>query len=201
VRGDVRTLGCQLLAAPGHKGLLGPLGTGVLYVAPAVAGQLAPLRRGGTGTRSDEETQPDSLPEKFEAGNLNLPGIAGLDAGVRHLAAAGVEATRQHLERLLAPLLAGLAEIPGVRLYGPHQAAGRGAVVSLNLAGFEPQELASLLDAQWSIQTRAGLHCAPRMHAALATAPRGTLRVSLGHFTTRDEIDALLAALADVAAG
>lgn len=196
---DVARIGCHLLAAPGHKGLLGPLGTGLLYLAPGVETELLPLRQGGTGTRSDEDRQPGSLPDRYESGNLNVPGIVGLEAGVNHVVTAGVAAAQQQIQSLTERLLAGLAPLPGLTLYGPPAGANRCGVVSLNLAGYDPQELAALLDANWSIQTRAGIHCAPRMHAALGTSPAGTLRLSIGHFTTQDEVDNTIAAIAEVA--
>jgi cysteine desulfurase family protein len=198
---DVSRMGCHLLAAPGHKGLLGPLGTGLLYIAPGIEQQLLPIRQGGTGTRSDEESAPTTLPDRYEAGNLNVPGLVGLEAGVSHLLAEGVEKTREAAQCLTQRLLDGLSPMKNITLYGPRTAEGRVGVVSLNLAGYDPQELASLLDAQWSIQARAGLHCAPRMHQALGTAPGGTLRLSLGHFTSESQIDAVVAAIKEVAAG
>ncbi|MBW8884334.1 MAG: aminotransferase class V-fold PLP-dependent enzyme [Planctomycetia bacterium] len=198
---DVTSLGCHLLAAPGHKGLLGPLGTGVLYIAPSVEQQLLPLRQGGTGTKSDEDRQPDSLPDRYESGNLNVPGIAGLEAGVTHVQRLGESHILAHSRALVQRLLAGLTGLPGLRLYGPPSGANRVGVVSLNVAGYDPQELAAVLDANWRIQTRAGLHCAPRMHAALGTSPSGTLRLSPGHFTTQDDIDAAIAAFAEICRG
>jgi len=198
---DVERLGVHLLAAPGHKGLLGPLGTGLLYVAEGVEAELQPIRQGGTGTHSEDEAQPGELPDRYEAGNLNVPGIVGLQAGVRHVLAVGVEAERARQQRLMTRLLSGLHERDGVQVYGPPEAAGRVGLVSLRWEGLAPQELASLLDAQWSIQTRAGLHCAPRMHASLGTLPEGTLRLSVGHFTTPDQIDTVLAALAAIMRG
>ena len=198
---DVQRMGVHLLAAPGHKGLLGPLGTGLLYVAEGLEAELQPIRQGGTGTHSEEESQPRELPDRYEAGNLNVPGIVGLQAGVRHVLAAGVEAERARQQWLMTRLLAGLHELDGVQVYGPPDAAGRVGLVSLRWEGLSPQELASVLDAQWSIQTRAGLHCAPRMHASLGTLPEGTLRLSVGHFTTLDQIDTVLAALATIVRG
>jgi selenocysteine lyase/cysteine desulfurase len=115
--------------------------------------------------------------------------------------AAGVEAERARQQWLMTRLLAGLHELDGVQVYGPPDAAGRVGLVSLRVEGLSPQELASVLDAQWSIQTRAGLHCAPRMHASLGTLPEGTLRLSVGHFTTLDQIDTVLAALATIVRG
>jgi cysteine desulfurase/selenocysteine lyase len=195
---DVRAIDCHLVAAPGHKGLLGPLGTGVLYVAPGVEQQLLPLRQGGTGTRSDEDRQPQSLPDRYESGNLNVPGIVGLEAGVSHLLDLGEAHILAHGRMLVQRLLAGLTGLPGLRLYGPPSGDDRVGVVSLDVKGFDPQELAAVLDAQWRIQTRAGLHCAPRMHAALDTSPSGTLRLSIGHFSTQEEIDAVIAAFTEI---
>lgn len=195
---DVSELGCDLLAAPGHKGLLGPLGTGVLYLSPGIDQRLLPLRQGGTGTRSDEDVQPSSLPDRYESGNLNMPGIVGLEAGASHLLVAGIGPSREHQTQLTAHLLDGLAGLSAATIYGSRNLAERVGVVSLNVEGYDPRELASLLDAQWSIQTRAGIHCAPRMHQALRTAPAGTLRLSVGHFTTEADVDAALAALREL---
>lgn len=194
---DVKTIGCHLLAAPGHKGLLGPLGTGILYTAPGLEERLLPTRQGGTGTTSDSEEVPAALPERYEAGNLNVPGIAGLEAGATYVAEHSATFSAD-LRRFSDQLWQGLAELPGLRLYGPPTVDRRVGVISLTIDGFDPQELAALLDAQWSIQTRAGLHCAPRMHAALGTAPSGTLRLSLGHFTTAAEIETTLSAFRDI---
>jgi cysteine desulfurase / selenocysteine lyase len=194
---DVQSIGCHLLAAPGHKGLLGPLGTGVLFVAPGIEEQLLPLRQGGTGTRSDSESPPTTLPDRYEAGNLNVAGLAGLEAGVTHILEA--KGDRERLLALTEQILNGLADISDLQIYGPRNSERRLGVVSLNLPGYDPQELSALLDSQFSIQSRAGLHCAPRMHTALGTAPTGTLRLSLGHFTTKDQIHQTLAALREIA--
>jgi len=195
---NVGSLGCHLLAAPGHKGLLGPLGTGVLYVAPGVEEHLIPIRQGGTGTRSDEDRQPDSLPDRYESGNLNVPGIAGLEAGVTHLRQLSESHILANSRALVQRLLAGLTGLPGLRLFGPPSGADRVGLVSLNVASYDPQELAAVLDANWRVQSRAGLHCAPRMHAALGTSPSGTLRLSLGHFSTQDEIDSTIDAFTEI---
>jgi cysteine desulfurase / selenocysteine lyase len=189
-----------LIAAPGHKGLLGPQGTGILYIPPGMEGRLDPLRQGGTGTRSDEDLQPQSLPDKYESGNLNVPAIVGLGEGVR--VAAVWEKSVNRERGLCERLLEGLAEVPGLSLYGPKSMDHRLGVVSFNLAGFEPQELAALLDSAYHIQVRAGIHCAPRMHQALGTSPRGTVRISISsHSTTKEEIDAAIEALQEVARG
>ncbi|MFN0019304.1 MAG: aminotransferase class V-fold PLP-dependent enzyme [Pirellulaceae bacterium] len=197
---SAKTLHQPLIAAPGHKGLLGPLGTGILYVPPGMEDRLGSFRQGGTGTRSDEDLQPMSLPDKYESGNLNVPAIVGLGEGVRAVAATNLAASLEKERTLCGRLLSGLSEIPGLTLYGPKKTDHRLGVVSFNLAGFEPQELAALLDSAYHIQVRAGIHCAPRMHAALGTSPRGTVRISISpHSTTEEKVDSAIAALREIA--
>jgi len=196
---QVESLHVDLLAAPGHKGLLGPLGTGILYVRPGLEERVLPLRQGGTGTRSEEEFQPSAMPQRYESGNHNVPGLVGLEASLAWLAERGVDWVRQHQHELVTALLAGLRENRNVTLYGPESAEQRVGVVSLNVAGYDPQELAGGLDAAYRIQTRAGLHCAPRMHRSLGTLESGgTLRVSVGPFNTAEDIEAFLAALREL---
>ncbi|HEV3024656.1 MAG TPA: aminotransferase class V-fold PLP-dependent enzyme [Pirellulales bacterium] len=191
----------DLLAAPGHKGLLGPLGTGLLFVRPGVEDRLASLRQGGTGSFSDEDRQPQALPDRYESGNLNVPGIVGLAAGLAWLEEQGLESVRRQALELTERLLAGLASIAGLRIHGPATAAERVGVVSVTLAGIDPQELAATLDSAYRIQVRSGLQCAPLMHRALGTlAGGGTVRFSLGPMNTAGEIDAALAALVEIAA-
>jgi cysteine desulfurase family protein len=198
---DVSRLPIDLLAAPGHKGLLGPLGTGVLYLRPGMEQELAPLRQGGTGTRSEEDVQPLDLPDRYESGNLNAPGILGLGAGVRWLLNRGIASQRDHEIKLTQRLCDGLREIPGVQVFGPLSPEQRVGVVSITLSGYDPQELALVLDSAYRVQVRAGLHCAPLMHRSLGTlAGGGTVRFSLGAFTTTDEIDAAIRAVSEIAA-
>jgi selenocysteine lyase/cysteine desulfurase len=197
---DVSTFDVDLVAAPGHKGLLGPLGTGVLYMRSGVEQELEPLCYGCTGSRSDEDRQPEDLPDKFEPGNHNLPGLAGLVASSEFLAKKSVDALHKHHTALTVRLLERLQSIEGVTVHGPQSTANRTSVVSITIEGYEPQELAAVLEATHRIQCRAGLHCAPRMHAALGTtAGGGTLRISPGFSTTLEEIDTLTTALEEVA--
>jgi len=197
---DVRGLNVDLLAAPGHKGLLGPLGTGVLYVRPGVEERVDSFRQGGTGTRSEEDVQPDDLPDKYEAGNLNVPGIVGLDAGIEWLLVQGIERLRSQTVAHTELLLARLTAVPGVTIYGPELAGERVGLLSFNVAGIEPQELAAILDSAYGIQVRAGLHCAPLMHAALGTLKQGgTARLSFGPFNTPDEIERAADAIGEIA--
>jgi cysteine desulfurase family protein len=188
---EVASHGWDLVACSGHKGLLGPLGTGILYVAPGVEEQLLPVRQGGTGTESRSELPPDALPERYEAGNLNVPALAGLAAAADFVARQGVgQVIDTHEWQLTQYLLELLATLPQITIYGPPPRAIRTPVVSLRLEGYDPQELASILDSAAGIETRAGLHCAPRMHQALRTEQfGGTLRLSLGRFNTMDQVD------------
>jgi len=194
---DVREMGLDLLAFPGHKALLGPTGTGGLYVAPGV--RLSPLRQGGTGTRSEEEKQPEELPAALEAGTLNTVGIAGLGAAVRYLQQRGQPAIRAHEVALTTRLIDGLMDIPGVRIHGTGDPALQVATVSLSLEGWEPVDVAAVLDSSFGIAVRSGLHCAPLAHRTLGTFPRGTVRLSPGCFTTDDDVDQALAALRKLA--
>ncbi len=198
---DVQALPVDLLAAPGHKGLLGPLGTGILYIRPDVEKRLRSLRQGGTGSRSEEDRQPEFLPDKFEAGNLNAAGIIGLGAGVAYVLEKTVAALRQHDQLLTARLLTGLAEIPHVVVYGPRDAEKQVGVVSFNIGQHDPQEVAAMLDAAYRIQVRSGLHCAPLMHKSLGTLQGGgTVRFSLGPFNDAGQIDAAISAVREIAA-
>ena len=198
---DVRSLDVDLLAAPGHKGLLAPLGTGVLYIRKGVEAELRPLRYGGTGTQSEEDRQPDVLPEKYEPGNHNLVGLAGMVASTEYLRDETVEAVESHHRRVTVRLLEGLEDIGGVTIHGPRLAGDRTSVVSISVDGYDPQELGAVLEASHGIQARAGLHCAPRMHATLGTTERGgTLRFSAGFATTVEEIDEVIAAMGEIAA-
>jgi cysteine desulfurase / selenocysteine lyase len=197
----VDTVYADLLAAPGHKGLLGPLGTGILYIRPGVEKQLAPLRYGGTGTQSEEDRQPDTLPEKYEPGNHNLPGLAGLVAALEFLESETVERIQAHQLQLARQLLDGLRDVEGLTIHGPQSTTNRTSVVSITLDGYSPQDLAAVLEASHGVQARAGLHCAPRMHDSLGTAAGGgTLRFSPGFATTTKEIDAAINAVQEVAA-
>lgn len=196
---NLRDLSADLLACSGHKGLLGPLGTGLLYLRPGVEQQVRSFRQGGTGTQSEDDRQPESLPDKFEAGNLNVPGLVGLEAALAFLQERGVVAQTAHERNLMQRLFDGLADIPAVRVHGPASALDRVGVVSISVPDYDPQELATILEQGWRIQTRAGLHCAPGAHQALGTlASGGTVRFSVGPFNTRDDIDATVQALREI---
>ncbi len=158
---DVQRIGADLLAAPAHKGLLGPSGLGMLYVAPGIEEHLLPLRQGGTGTQSDEDRQPDSLPDKYEPGNLNVPAVFGLQEAIAYLEQLGLDQVRRHAQALTARMLEGFAEVEGLTVYGPRDAARQLGVVSVSLAGVDPRVVAAMLDSSHRIQVRAGIQCAP----------------------------------------
>ena len=193
---------CQadLVAGSGHKGLMGPLGLGVLYVGERVQSELAPLVQGGTGTESELDEQPEQMPEKYESGNLNVVGIVGLAAALDHLEETGLSVVEQHLRDRTTELIEGFSEVSGLQLYGPADSARQVGVVSINVGSYDSQEVASILDHAYSIQTRAGLHCAPLMHRALESVDQGgTLRFSPGWFTTAEEIQIAVQAVAEIA--
>lgn len=194
----VEAMGIDLLAAPGHKGLMGPPGTGFLYVREGL--RLTPLIYGGTGGNSHSDLPPEEMPERLESGTLNTPGIAGLKAGVDFLAGEGTAAVRERETALMERLLRGISSIQGVELYGPADPRLHGGALSFNLAGRDPSEVGFLLDRDHGIAVRVGLHCAPDAHRTIGTFPRGTIRVSPGYFTPPEDIDRFLEALASFAA-
>jgi cysteine desulfurase family protein len=197
---DVQALGIDLLAFPGHKGLLGPLGTGGLYIRPGLDRALAPLVAGGTGSISENPVQPAFMPDKYESGSQNAIGLAGLAAAADWLISRGVDAVRAHEIDLSRRFLDGLAGIDGVTVWGPTETNERVAVFSVRLAGMDPVELSAVLEADFGILTRSGIHCAPWAHETLGTADGGTTRFSFGPFNTSADVEACLAALAAVAA-
>jgi len=196
---DVQADAIDLLAFTGHKSLLGPMGTGGLVVGPRVdVSRMEPLIRGGTGSRSEREEQPDFLPDMLESGTPNAVGIAGLEAGIRWVLARGVDAIRAHERALAQRAIDGLRAIPGVTVYGPLDAARQTATVSFNIAGMEPSEVGLRLDEEHGVLCRVGLHCAPAAHRTLGTFPAGTVRFGMGVFNTTEEVDAAVAAVASL---
>jgi cysteine desulfurase family protein len=194
---DVVEDSLELMAFSGHKGLMGPQGTGCLYVGEGV--KLRPLHFGGTGSRSEHEIQPEFLPDKFESGTPNIIGIAGLGASVQFVLNRGVDRIRAEEERLTAYLLDKLARIDGVIIQGPEDSEKQVGVVSINVSGIDPSEVGYALDARYEIAVRVGLHCAPAAHRTLGTFPDGTVRISPGPFNTTDDIDLLCSALTEIA--
>jgi cysteine desulfurase family protein len=197
---DVEADQIDLLAFTGHKGLGGPMGTGGLVIGDRVdLDRLAPLKRGGTGSRSELEEQPGFLPDIFESGTANAVGLAGLAAGVRWVLDRGVGAIRQHEVALTRQLITGLGEIEGVSVYGGLDAGRQMATVSFNVSGREPSDVGLRLDDGYEIMCRVGLHCAPAAHKTLGTFPGGTVRFALGAFTTPAQVDDALQAVRELA--
>jgi cysteine desulfurase/selenocysteine lyase len=193
---DVQALGIDLLAFPGHKSLLGPTGTGALYVGPRV--QLRAWREGGTGGDSSSETQPAEFPYFLEGGTPNVLGVAGLAAGVKYVMEQGLDRIRQHEVGLTERLWRRLDEIGGIQVFGHRDPARRVGTLSLRSDVLPAAELGGILDQAFDIAIRPGLHCAPYIHRALGTFPDGTVRVSPGPFSTETDIDRLAKALAEI---
>ncbi len=189
---DVQSMHIDLLAAPGHKGLLGPLGTGFLYIRPGIEKQMQTYREGGTGSLSEFDVQPDFLPDRFEPGSHNTIGILGLSEGVQYILDRGIDALREHELKLITAFSSELSrsETPGLRIYGPTDPAQRCGVFSLRIDAFaRPQDLSDVLERDFGILTRSGLHCAPGAHRTIGTLDLGgTTRLSFGAFVTEDDV-------------
>ena len=192
---DFEKWGLSALIAPGHKGLLGPSGIGVMLLRDDFAKELNPLIAGGTGSASDSEYLPDYLPDRFESGTPNLPGIYGLEASMRFLQQEGLEKLHTHEMALCKRFLDGVAQIPGAVVCGPQGLENRVGVISLDFPGQDNAEVAYRLEMDHGILTRCGLHCAPSAHKSLDTFPRGTVRFSLGFASTEEDVDTALAAI------
>lgn len=196
---DVEEMGVGMLACPGHKGLMGPQGTGFLYVAEGI--NPIPILAGGTGSHSSDDRQPDEMPDRLEIGTPNVPGIAGLKAGADFIRETGVETIRRKEKGLMEHLMRGLSGIPGITIYGPPLDRERGSVVSFTAREIDPSFIAFTLDREYGIDARSGLHCAPDAHRAIGTFPVGAVRVSPGWFTTEAEIETFLRAMEAIVAG
>lgn len=197
---DVAAWGADMVAFAGHKGALGPLGTGVLYVRPGFEASLPTMKEGGTGTVSERAVQPDFMPDKYEIGSHNAIGIAGLSAGVAWLLEQGVDNLRLHDRKLCQVFAAEAFGISGLGVYGPTLADDRAGVFSVNVTGYAPQVLAAQLESRAGVLTRPGIHCAPLAHQTIGTLPEGTCRLSFGAFTTLQDVRTALAALREIAA-
>lgn len=192
---DFEAFGLSAMAVPAHKGLLGPQGIGALLVTRDFAAQLAPLIVGGTGSLSDSEELPPFMPDRFESGTPNLPGIYGWSAALEYVAQIGIDALRAHEMALTARFLDGLRAIKGVRLAGTWAFADRVGVVAVDFETLDNAEVSDRLEREHGILTRCGMHCAPSAHKTLGTFPQGVVRFSVGYRTTEGEIDAALAAM------
>jgi len=196
---DFEAFGLSALCVPGHKGLLGPSGIGAVLMTDAFAKQLDPIVAGGTGSASDSEYLPEYLPDRFESGTPNLPGIYGWEAALAFVEQTGVEALRQHEMQLCKRFLDGLETMDGIVLCGTKDLSRRVGVISVDFLHRDNAEAAFELETEFGILTRCGLHCAPSAHKTLNTFPRGTVRFSLGFANRSADVDAALAAIAAVA--
>jgi len=186
----------DLLAGPGHKGLLGPMGTGFLYVTPGL--ELEPLWEGGTGTQSESPQQPKTWPDQFESGTCNAPGLAGLAEGIAEVQRLGFEAITAHERRLVEILVDGLSQLPDIIIYGPKGRSSSTGTIAFNVQELDCSEVAHILDKAHSIAVRSGLHCAPAAHRTIGTFPHGAVRVSVGPYNTEEETHTFVEAVSEI---
>lgn len=196
---DYKAFSLSALVVPGHKGLLGPSGIGAVLLSPAFAAQLEPLIAGGTGSASDQEELPPWMPDRFESGTLNLPGVYGWEAALHFIEETGVAALRAHELDLTRRFLEGLEGVDGVRLLGTRDLDRRVGVVALDFSFLDNAEAAFRLEQEFGILTRCGLHCAPSAHKTLGSFPQGCVRFSLGFHNTQADVDAALTAVRQLA--
>lgn len=192
---DVKASHIDALCFTGHKGLLGPQGIGGIVLTKDMANRLTPLIAGGTGSFSHLETMPTTMPDAFEAGTLNLPGIIGLNEGLSFIESQGIESIHNHEMALTKTFLEGLQAIKGIHIIGKQDTRDRTAVVSITVDNMDPAAIAYELESTHHIMTRVGLHCAPRAHKTLGTYPEGTVRFSFGYANTREDVAKALSAL------
>ena len=192
---DVQETPLDFLAMPGHKGLGGPLGTGLLYCGSRVSRELKPMLWGGTGSHSDQLEMPSTLPGRLEAGNQNVPAMAGLLEGLRLTLQRPLVSEAEHLFLQTQAFCSRLREIPSIEVYSAEQLP----IVSIRVGNFTASDLAIILDSEFGIETRAGLHCSPLIHKALGTFPDGTLRISFTASTPQMHLDAVISALGEIA--
>lgn len=187
----------DMLAFPGHKGLMGPQGTGCLYVREDIP--LKPLMQGGTGSNSEYPFQPEFMPDLLESGTLNTPGIVGLGCGVDYIAQRGIDEIREYKHKLVKMLYNGFEHIPGITQYSVPEISRNSGIVAINLEGVDSTELSYVLDKEYNICTRAGFHCSPGAHRILGTRNRGVVRFSVGCLNTEDEIESTIYAVERIA--
>jgi cysteine desulfurase / selenocysteine lyase len=197
---DVEAMKIDLLAFTGHKSLYGPQGTGGLYIKEGLEKKIEPLMRGGTGSRSESQEQPDFMPDKYESGTPNTVGVAGLGAGARFCLKQGVNHIREKEKELARLLIEGLGSISGVTLYGCGDEKRQVTICSFTVKDQSPSEITRELDEEFGIMSRPGLHCAPIAHQTIGTNPHGTVRLSPGYFNTEEDIEFALEAVKKIAA-
>jgi cysteine desulfurase family protein len=197
---EIKAMGIDLLAFTGHKGLLGPTGIGGLVIGDRVdVAQLKPLIRGGTGSQSEMEIQPEHLPDKYESGTINTVGIAGLGAGIKWVQQKGIEAVREKEKKLTRTLIEGLSDIKGIKVYGCRNHEKSVAIVSFTVKDKHVSEIGFKLDEEYGVLSRVGLHCAPSAHRTIGSFPEGTVRLAPGVFTEMKDIMTALKAIDRVA--
>lgn len=197
---DYKALNTDVLAFTGHKGLLGPQGTGGFIISDRASEITAPLLAGGTGSKSHEDIQPDFLPDKFESGTLNTVGIVGLKTGIDFINHVGIGNIRQHESKLTDMFLRGLEEIKRVEVYGPKDSIKQTSTIAMNIEDMDPSEVSYILDSEYGIMTRSGIHCTPYGHKTIGTFPRGAVRFSIGYFNDESDIEYALDAVRKISA-
>jgi len=185
---DIIDMNIDLLAFTGHKSLLGPQGTGGMYISKKMQPLVNTVIFGGTGSFSEEESQPDYMPDKYESGTKNSMGISGLAEGIKFIRKEGIERIRNHEKNLTKFALQEMNKLPDIKIYGPKDSEKQSSVIAFNIKGEDPGEVALFLDEN-KIMTRPGLHCAPSAHKTIGTFPMGTNRISFGYFNTIEEIE------------
>ncbi|KAF5038953.1 Cysteine desulfurase [anaerobic digester metagenome] len=186
----------DFLAVPGHKGLLGPQGTGALLINSDA--EIKELKEGGTGSESSNPHQPNFYPDKLEAGTHNLPGIAGLNAGLKYILNKGTKSILSHEKNILETFINEMRKNPRIVIYGPEDINDRSGVVPVNIAGMDSSEVAYILDTEYNIAVRPGLHCAPLAHKTIGTENIGAVRFGIGPFTKRSDVIAAVKALNEI---
>ncbi|SCG84509.1 cysteine desulfurase family protein [Proteiniborus sp. DW1] len=190
---DVIDMNIDILAFPGHKSLLGPQGTGGVYIRQGL--EISQMKEGGTGSRSDSLIQPDIYPDKFESGTPNMPGIVGLGAGIKYILDKGIENIREHERKLAKTFIDGLREIDGIKIYGPCDIEKQAPVISINIGEEDSSEVSYILDEVFNIAVRPGLHCAPLAHKTINCYEQGCIRFSVGPFNTLNDIETAIFAI------
>ncbi len=194
---DVQAMQIDILCFTGHKGLLGPQGTGGMYVRPGI--EVMPLKRGGTGVDTYNKNQPKEMPTRLEAGTLNGHGIAGLGASINYINNEGMDAIRKREQALMWMFYEGVKDIPNVKVYGDFSNKNRCAIVTLNIGDYDSSEVSDELLVTYGISTRPGAHCAPLMHQALGTVEQGAVRFSFSHYNTEEEVEIAINAVKELA--
>lgn len=193
---DVQRMQIDVLCFTGHKSLLGPQGTGGMYVREGLA--VRPLKSGGSGVQTYSRSHPSDMPTALEAGTLNGHGIAGLCAALEYLNAEGIDRIRAREQELMRRFYNGVKEIPNVKIYGDFSSEERCPIVALNIGDYDSSEVSDALLMEYDISTRPGAHCAPLMHEALGTVEQGAVRFSFSHYNTEEEVDTAIRAIREL---